>query len=29
MTRPIASAPDEFRLTSSHTLQTSTIKGTP
>ena len=28
-TRPIASAPDEFRLTPYHTLQTSTIKGTP
>ena len=29
LTRPIASAPDEFRLTPYHTLQTSTIKGTP
>ena len=28
-TRPIASAPDEFRLTPYHTLQASTIKGTP
>ena len=28
-TRPIASAPDEFRLIPYHTLQTSTIKGTP
>ena len=28
-TKPIASAPDEFRLTPYHTLQTSTIKGTP
>ena len=27
--RPIASAPDEFRLTPYHTLQASTIKGTP
>ena len=29
LTRPIASAPDEFRLTPCHTLQTSTIKGIP
>ena len=29
LTRPIASAPDEFRLTPYHTLQASTIKGTP
>ena len=28
-TRPIASAPDEFRLTPYHALQASTIKGTP
>ena len=28
-TRPIASAPDEFRLTPYHTLQASTIKETP
>ena len=28
-TKPIASAPDEFRLTPYHTLQISTIKGTP
>ena len=28
-TRPIASAPDEFRLTPYHTLQASTIKVTP
>ena len=28
-TRPIASAPDEFRLTPYHTLQASTIKRTP
>ena len=28
LTRPIASAPDEFRLTPYHTLQASTIKGT-
>ena len=28
-TRPIASVPDEFRLTPYHTLQASTIKGTP
>ena len=28
-TRPIASSPDEFRLTPYHTLQASTIKGTP
>ena len=28
-TRPIASASDEFRLTPYHTLQASTIKGTP
>ena len=28
-TRPIAGAPDEFRLTPYHTLQASTIKGTP
>ena len=28
-TRPIASAPDEFMLTLYHTLQASTIKGTP
>ena len=28
-TRPIASAPDDFRLTPYHTLQASTIKGTP
>ena len=28
-TRPIASAPDEFRLTPYHTLQASTIKGSP
>ena len=28
-TRPIASAPDEFRLTPYHILQASTIKGTP
>ena len=28
-TKPIASAPDEFRLTPYHTLQVSTIKGTP
>ena len=25
----LAGAPDEFRLTPYHTLQTSTIKGTP
>ena len=29
LTRPIASAPDESRLTPYHTLQASTIKGTP
>ena len=29
LTRPIASAPDEFMLTPYHTLQASTIKGTP
>ena len=29
LTRLIASAPDEFRLTPYHTLQASTIKGTP
>ena len=29
LTRPIASAPDEFRLTPYHTLQARTIKGTP
>ena len=29
LTRPIASAPDEFRLTPYHTLQASTIKGIP
>ena len=29
LTRPIASAPDEFRLIPYHTLQASTIKGTP
>ena len=29
LARPIASAPDEFRLTPYHTLQASTIKGTP
>ena len=28
-TKPIASAPDEFRLTPYHSLQISTIKGTP
>ena len=28
-TKPIASAPNEFRLTPYHTLQLSTIKGTP
>ena len=28
-TKPITSAPDEFRLTPYHTLQASTIKGTP
>ena len=28
-TKPIVSAPDEFRLTPYHTLQISTIKGTP
>ena len=28
-TKPITGAPDEFRLTPYHTLQTSTIKGTP
>ena len=28
-TKPIAGAPDEFWLTSYHTLQASTIKGTP
>ena len=28
-TRPIASTPDEFRLTPYHTLQASTIRGTP
>ena len=28
-TRPIASAPDELRLTPYHTLEASTIKGTP
>ena len=28
-TRPITGAPDEFRLTPYHILQTSTIKGTP
>ena len=28
-TKPIASAPDNFRLTPYHTLQVSTIKGTP
>ena len=27
--KPIVSAPDEFRLTPYHTLQVSTIKGTP
>ena len=27
--KPIAGAPDEFRLTPYHTLQASTIKGTP
>ena len=27
-TKPIAGAPDEFRLTPYHTLQASTIKGT-
>ena len=29
LTRPIASAPDELRLTPYHTLQASIIKGTP
>ena len=29
LTRPIAGAPDEFRLTPYHTLQASTMKGTP
>ena len=29
LTKPIACAPDEFRLTPYHTLQASTIKGTP
>ena len=29
LTRPIASAPDELRLTPYHTSQASTIKGTP
>ena len=29
LTKPIVSAPDEFRLTPHHTLQASTIKGTP
>ena len=28
-TKPITGAPDEFRLTPYHTLQVSTIKGTP
>ena len=28
-TKLIVSAPDEFRLTPYHTLQVSTIKGTP
>ena len=28
-TKPIAGAPDELRLTPHHTLQVSTIKGTP
>ena len=28
-TKPIAGALDEFRLTPYHTLQASTIKGTP
>ena len=28
-TKPITGAPDEFRLTPYHTLQASTIKGTP
>ena len=28
-TRPIASAPDEFRLIPYHTLQANTVKGTP
>ena len=28
-TKPITGAPHEFRLTPYHTLQTSTIKGTP
>ena len=28
-TKPIAGALDEFRLTPYHTLQVSTIKGTP
>ena len=28
-TRPIASVPDEFRLTPHHALHASTIKGTP
>ena len=28
-TKPITSAPDDFRLTPYHTLQASTIKGTP
>ena len=28
-TKPIAGAPDEFRLTPYHTLQASTTKGTP
>ena len=28
-TKPIPSAPDKFRLTPCHTLQASTIKGTP
>ena len=28
-TKPITGAPDQFRLTPYHTLQTSSIKGTP
>ena len=28
-TKPIVSAPSEFRLTPYHTLQVSTMKGTP
>ena len=28
-TKPIVGAPDEFRLTPYHTLQASTVKGTP